>query len=129
MRAFEMSRDDMLEILKSLPESLKEKFSELIDDISKDKPDSGIQVMREFVEKFEEDDQMDNILSFTFASLLSKITTIAINMAEDREKQGKRKGLSGQELAMIVVMSMRDEANRIESAVDCHTKTCKNHKH
>ncbi len=124
IKAIEMSRDDMEEIFNHMPDHLKEKLKSVIESVSL--PDTGIEVVKQFVEQYEDDDVMDGIISFTCATLIKKITTISRKLAKKNEKTGK-KGMTGSEMALVVISCLRDEASNIEKALVKHDEECPHH--
>ncbi len=118
IRSIELNKEDMDEIMENLPPHIQKKLAEII------KPDSGISIVQQFVENYEDDNVMDHILSHTISNLIRKISSAANQMAkENKTKVGKR-GLTTMELGIITIECLRHEANTIESAFSDHDKTC-----
>lgn len=120
IKAIEIDAEEMEEILGHLPKELRDKLEIAIGE----KPDSGIHILKKFIEQFDEDNMADNIISFTFASLYKKITLVAHAVHEEAKKSGK-KGLTTNYMAQIVVQCLADEAEKIEKAMKKHGKECK----
>jgi hypothetical protein len=121
IKAIEMNREDMEEILKHMPEHLKAKIEDLIKEF---RPDSGIEYLREFVEKYEDDDMFDHIVSHTMSNIFRR-TRDAVNhilKAKKREKQDPR--INTVEMGIITIEVLRKEAENIEEALDTHEKKC-----
>lgn len=124
IKAIELSREDMEEMMNNLPKHLQDKLKELIGEM--ECPDSGIHVLKHFLEQFEEDNSMDNIISFTCASMITNITSLAEKSIKEFKKNGK-KGINGQDMAYIVIECLKKEAEKISRAMEHHDKHC--HKH
>lgn len=117
IQAVEMSKEDMDKIMEALPKDLRKKILDQI------KPDSGIGIVEQFVEQYEDDNMMDHILAHTVSNLIRKITEVAQGVSKDRKKEGKRR-VSTIELGMIVIECLKDEAKSIQKALDHHEKEC-----
>ncbi len=117
MKAIEMTPQELKELLKHMPEHLKAKLFELV------KPDSGIDIVKEFVEKYEDDDMLDHILAHTASNLIRKISTVARELTKDRKKEGKKR-ISTIDLGKVVIECLKDEAKNIQKALDHHEEDC-----
>jgi hypothetical protein len=122
MRAIEMGKEDLLEILGSLPPRLKEKFEDLINHIVK--PESAIKIVEKFVEQYEDDDMCDYILAHTTSNLIVKITDTIKHIIKDKKKEGKKEAINTIEMGIIVIECLKKEAESIREALDRHENTC-----
>jgi hypothetical protein len=124
MRAIEMSREDMEEIINNIPDHLKAKLKNIIEEVTK--PDTGINVVKQFVEQYEDDNHLDGIISFTCASIIKSISTIGMKLSKKHRKEGKN-GLTGSVMAQVVISCLRNEADNIEKALVKHDEECPHH--
>lgn len=124
IRAIEMSRDDMEEIINNIPDHLKEKLKSIIQEATQ--PDTGIGVVKQFVDQYDDDNVLDGILSFTCASIIKSITTIGMKLSKKHQKRGKS-GLTGSEMGQVVISCLRNEADNIEKALVKHDEECPHH--
>ena len=118
IQAVEMNREDMEKILDALPKDLRKKILDQI------KPDSGISIVEQFVEQYDDDNMLDHILAHTTSNVIRKITEVAQGVSKDRKKEGKGR-INTLELGMIVIECLKDEAKNIQKALDHHEKDCK----
>lgn len=118
IKAIELNKEDMEEIMEHLPPHIRKKLIEMV------KPDSGIDILRQFVEQYEDDNMLDHILTHTLANLTKKITGCATDMAKENKKKMGKQGLTTVELGHVVIECLRHEAKTIEEAFESHDKTC-----
>lgn len=108
-----VTEDEMLEIMAALPEHLREKLENIFKIVS---PKLGIEVLRQFVDQFEEDDRDDNMLSFTCASLITGVIADIRKSIFVAKKKGLR-GLTADDAANIVIEHLYKEASKIKKAL------------
>lgn len=118
IKTLELNAEDMNELMEHLPDNLKKKLAELI------RPDSGIGVVKQFIDEFEDENMLDHIVSHTISNLIRKITGAASSMAKENKKKMGRKGLTTMELGIIVIECLKNEASTIEDAFESHDKKC-----
>ncbi len=79
--------------------------------------DDGIiqskRIMIEFLEKYEDDDNFDILLSLTFAQLLKEILSGVRQLAEDK----KSDGVSKTEALLVTCKSLHSVAKKIEKSM------------
>jgi hypothetical protein len=119
MKAIEMTRDELKELLKHLPEHLKDKLFHMV------KPDSGIEVVKKFVDDYEDDDMRDHIMAHAVSNLIRGIYKVSRAVVKDRKKEGK-KGLNTIEMGYLVIECLKKEAENIKQALDDHEQDCEN---
>lgn len=117
IQAISMDMDDMKEILAALPDELKEKIMKQL------KPDSGFEYIKNFIEKYDDDDMIDHIIAHTVSNLISKIGMVATECRKEGRKRGKK--FSRIDMGMTVIECLKDEAKNIQNALDHHNKECK----
>lgn len=123
IKEIEMNREDMEEILKNLPKHLRQKLEELIDS----KPDSGIDIIRQFVEKYEDDDMFDHIMAHTMSNIFRRCADTVNHIIKDKKKEGKKGRISTIEMGIITIEVLRKEATNIEEAIEHHEEKCDRH--
>lgn len=119
IKHIEVSSEEMEEIISRMPENLKEKLLSLI------RPDSGIDVLKSFVDQYEDHNMLDHILAHTASTLIKRITTIAGALHRDKKKKFGE-SLTTIDVTMIVIEALKEEAKQIKKAVDDHEKNCPN---
>jgi hypothetical protein len=127
IQSIEMTKDEMIEIMAALPVHLRERLEKTMQMV---RPDSGIDVVRQFVDQFEEDDRVDNMLSFTCASLITGVVADIRKNIQAAKKKGLR-GLDGLDVAKTLVERLHKEASKITRALseheEEHAECCSNH--
>lgn len=118
INSIEMSKEEMDVFMKALPKDLRDQI------MAKIKPSSGIEIIREFVEKYEDHDMSDHIIAHTASNLIRKITTIAYNLSKDKRKKGDGR-ISTIEMGFIVSETLKAEAQHILDAISEHQEECK----
>jgi Mg/Co/Ni transporter MgtE len=119
MKAIEMTRDELKELLKHLPEHLKDKLFHMV------KPDSGIELLKEFVEKYEDEDMFDHIVAHTLSNLFKKMNNAVREVTKDKKNRGKKGRISTLEMASITIECLKNEAENIKDALEHHETECK----
>lgn len=116
IQAISMNMDDMKEILDALPDELKEKIMKQL------KPDSGLEYIKNFIEKYDDDDMIDHIIAHTIANLISKIGNAATKCRKEWCSKGDH--FSAIDMGMTVIECLKDEAKNIQNALDKHEQEC-----
>lgn len=126
IREIKLEREEMDEIMAHLPESLRKKLHSAIHD---NLCEMGIKEMKSFVEQYEDDNQLDRVISFTCATMIGRIVN-GVSILQ-REKEGNReRGINGHDMARIICHQLRTEADKIEEAIQEHEEhPCCSKKH
>lgn len=118
LKTIEVSREDMEEIINNLPDHLKDKLLEMV------KPDSGIEYLRAFVEKYDDEDMFDHIVAHTLSNIFRRTADAVKHIIKDKKKAGEKDRINTVEMGLIVIEVLRKEAQNIEDALDEHEEKC-----
>ena len=110
IKSIEINQEDMEKILDALPLHIQNKIK---DQIESQKPDSGIRIIKQFVEQYEDDQMVDHMLACAASGIIVRtITSLSI-----LQKNKKTLKLSPHELSCIIIDCMKKLANILEEAV------------
>lgn len=118
IKSIEMTKEDMEEILKHVPDHIKEKLFDAMN------PDYGISLVKHFVEQYDDDDLLDNIIAHTISSLIRRMVSGAKSHIEDRRNSGKKARISTIDMAYISMECLKKEADNIREALGDHEEKC-----
>ncbi len=115
MGSIELSREETDEIFDNLPKHIKDKIIKRARAAHEDVPDSGIEILREFVKQYDENDSIERVMSFLCTCVLTRMIDGLCEARKQAEKSGER-GISGEKVGRIALKSLEDEAAKIRRA-------------
>jgi hypothetical protein len=118
---------DLRDLLKGMPLSLKK---EIVRAVTRSMTNAPIGHMKKFIAEYEDDSQIDHMISRICADVISKVGNA---LGEAVEGTGKT-GLCGIIMGEIAVREIRNVADSIQRAIDAvkkdePTHDCRIHKH
>lgn len=105
-------------LIKIMPKSLKKKILELV------KPDSGIEIVKQFVDQYEDDNMMDHMLAHLTSNLIRKITSVSIELSKDRKNTEGNGDLNSVDIARIAADCLKDELEGVSKALALYREKC-----
>jgi len=112
MRAVELDREDIEEIMNALPKELR---SKLVQMMTHSFSERSIERLKRFCAQYEEDCQIDGIIANTCGVLIDKIGSSLNHALDEKKKRGKC--FNGLDAGRMVAQLLRDEAELIEESI------------
>lgn len=112
MKAIEINSDDIKMLLKLIP---KDALKDILELISKKEPKKDIELIKDFIDQFDEDERFD----FMMAHLLKDVL-LTVSLEFDKQMKASRKrgdkAMCGHHVADGVIIGLKKIIERIESA-------------